>query len=156
MIKINLITIGDIKEQYLKDAITEYKKRLTRFCNLKVVEIKESIANSNNDKDILIALKKDAEQIKKHLKGHIICLDISGKMLSSEELSAKINTLSLKSSELSFIIGASNGIDEEIKNLSNERLSFSKMTFPHQLMRVIFLEQLYRAFTIANNIAYHK
>ena len=156
MIKINLITIGDIKEQYLRDAILEYKKRLTRFCELSIIEIKENIPRSNKDGDISLALKKDAIEIKKYIKCHTICLAIDGKMLSSEELANKINTLTLTNSEISFIIGASNGLEEELKKSCNEKISFSKMTFPHQLMRVIFLEQLYRAFTILNNISYHK
>jgi len=154
MLKINLIVIGDIKEKYFKDAIGEYKKRISRFAELKIIELKEN--TPKNSGEILLCLKKDADEIKKHLKGYSICLDIKGKMLSSEELSKKLNSISLSNSEISFIIGASNGIDEEIKNLCKERISFSPMTFPHQLMRVIFLEQLYRSFTILNNIAYHK
>ena len=156
MIRINLICIGDIKEKYLRDAISEYSKRISRFADLKIIELKEHIASSNNQTDIFKALEKDAIEIKKYLKGHIICLDINGKMLKSEEFSKKIEKISLTNGEISFIIGASNGICETIKNLSNEKMSFSPMTFPHQLMRVIFLEQLYRAFTISNNIAYHK
>lgn len=156
MIKINLICLGDIKEKYLKDAILEYSKRISRFADLKIIELKEHVATSNNEKDTLIALKKDADEIKKYLKGYIICLDINGKMLSSEEFSKKIEKISLTNSEISFVIGASNGIDENIKQQANEKISFSKMTFPHQLMRVIFLEQTYRAFTILNNISYHK
>ena len=97
-----------------------------------------------------------AEEIKKNIKGHLICLDIQGKQISSEEMAKKIENLSQTTSTISFVIGASNGIHDEIKSLSNEKISFSKMTFPHQLMRVIFLEQLYRAFTINNNISYHK
>lgn len=154
MLKINLITMGDIKEKYFKDAITEYSKRISRFAELKIIELKENAPKNNGE--ILSCLKKDAEEIKKHIKGYPICLDIKGKMLTSEELSKKIDTLSLSNSEISFIIGASNGIDEEIKKLCKEKISFSPMTFPHQLMRVIFLEQLYRSFTILNNIAYHK
>ena len=154
MLKINLIVMGDIKEKYFKEAIEEYKKRLSRFADIKIIELKENAPKNNGE--ILSCLKKDAEEIKKHIKGYPICLDIKGKMLSSEELAKKIDTLSLSNSEISFIIGASNGIDEEIKNLCKERISFSPLTFPHQLMRVIFLEQLYRAFTILNNIAYHK
>ena len=154
MIKINLITMGDIKEKYFKEAIAEYSKRISRFAELKIIELKENAPKNNGE--ILTCLKKDAEEIKKHLKGYAICLDIKGKMLSSEELAKRIDTLSLSNSEISFIIGASNGIDDEIKNLCKERISFSPMTFPHQLMRVIFLEQLYRSFTILNNIAYHK
>jgi len=154
MLKINLIVMGDIKEKYFKDAIEEYKKRISRFAEIKIIELKENAPKNNGE--ILSCLKKDAEEIKKHIKGYPICLDIKGKMLSSEELAKKIDTLSLSNSEISFIIGASNGIDEEVKSLCKEKISFSLMTFPHQLMRVIFLEQLYRSFTILNNIAYHK
>ena len=156
MIKINLICVGDIKEQYLRDAIKEYSKRLTRFCKLNIIEIKENVAASLSEQDCLIALKKDANEIKKHLSNYNICLDIEGKQFSSIEFANKLQSLSLKTGEISFIIGASNGLSDEIKKECNERLSFSKMTFPHQLMRVIFLEQLYRAFTILNNIVYHK
>ena len=156
MIKINLVCVGDIKEQYLRDAIKEYSKRLTKFCKLNIVELKENVARPNSEQEILNSLKKDSVEMKKHLSSYNICLDITGKELSSEDFAKKLENLSLKTSEISFLIGASNGIDEELKNDCNERISFSKMTFPHQLMRVIFLEQLYRAFTINNNIAYHK
>ena len=156
MLKINLIVLGDIKENYLKEAIEEYSKRLSRFCQLKIIELKENISRTNNPQDILNSLKKDAELIKPYLRGYSICLDIDGKMLSSENFADKINSLTLSNSEISFIIGASNGIHPEIKSLCKEKLSFSPMTFPHQLMRVIFLEQLYRGFTIINNISYHK
>lgn len=156
MLKINLITIGDIKEKYLREAIDEYSKRIRRFSNLNIVELKETIPASNSQKDIQIALDKDAKNIEKYLSGHLICLDIKGKLLSSEQLAEKIQKTSINSSEISFIIGASNGISDSIKNICHERISFSPMTFPHQLMRVIFLEQLYRSFTILNNIAYHK
>ena len=154
MIKINLICLGDIKEKYYKEAINEYSKRISRFAELKIIELKEHVAASKFETEV--ALKKDAVEIKKHLKGHIVVLDIKGKMLSSEDLSKKIEKISLTSSEISFVIGASNGIHDEIKNLANEKISFSPLTFPHQLMRVIFLEQLYRAFTISNGISYHK
>lgn len=156
MIKINLVCIGDIKEKYLRDAIDEYSKRISRFASLKIVEIKEHIAQSSSNTDILLALKKDAEEISKHMKGHCFCLDINSKMYSSEDFAKKIEKITLTNSEITFIIGASNGIDESLKLACNERISFSLMTFPHQLMRVIFLEQLYRAFTILNNISYHK
>ena len=156
MLKINIIAMGDIKEKYYVEAINEYLKRLTRFANVKIIELNEHVPTSNSQKDIQIALKKDAVEIEKHLKGYTIALDINGKMLSSVELANKIDNLSLSTSEITFIIGASNGIAEDIKLKCNEKISFSKMTFPHQLMRVIFLEQLYRSFTIIKNIAYHK
>ena len=156
MLKINLICIGDIKEKYLKDAISEYSKRISRFAELKIIELKEHVSQSQNQQDILQSLKKDADEIKKYLKGHVFCLDINGKMISSEDFAKKIEKTSIISGEISFVIGASNGIHDSIKSISNEKISFSPMTFPHQLMRVIFLEQLYRAFTILNNISYHK
>ena len=153
---IDIIAVGKIKEKFFTQAIEEYSKRLSRFCQLKIIELKENIARTNNALDILNALKKDADSIKPHLHGHIICLDIEGKMLSSEKFAEKISSLTLTNSEITFIIGASNGIHQDIKNLCKEKISFSPMTFPHQLMRVIFLEQLYRGFTIINNISYHK
>jgi len=156
MIKINLVCMGDIKEKYLTDAINEYSKRISRFASLKIVELKEQVAKSNSQQDTINALKKDAQEIAKHIKGYPICLDIQGEMISSEQFAKKIEKTSLTNSEITFIIGASNGIHQDIKTLWKEKISFSKMTFPHQLMRVIFLEQLYRAFTILNNISYHK
>lgn len=156
MIKINLIAMGDIKENYLNQAISEYSKRISRFADLKIVELKENNPKSSNPKDILLALEKDAVEIEKHLKGYPICLSIDAQQFTSEQFAEKIKNLSLKTSEISFVIGASNGISDAIKQKCKEKISFSKMTFPHQLMRVIFLEQLYRAFTINNNIAYHK
>lgn len=156
MLKINLITIGDIKEKYLRDAIAEYSKRLSRFCELKIVELKETIPTDNNTKSIEQALQKDANNIEKYLKGHIIALCIEGKMWSSEEMADKIENISNFASEISFVIGASCGLHSSIKERAKDKISFSKMTFPHQLMRVICLEQIYRSFTIINNISYHK
>ncbi len=156
MIKIRLIVLGDIKENYLKNAISEYKKRISRFANIEVVELKENVCKSNHPSDIQNALLKDAEEIKKQIKGYPICLDIDGQQLSSMEMAEKIKSLSLSTSEISFIIGASNGLHQEIKSICKQRWSFSRLTFPHQLMRVIFLEQLYRSFTILNNVSYHK
>ena len=156
MLKINLICLGDIKEKYLRDGILEYSKRISRFADLKIVELKEHVAPTSNLLDIQQALKKDALEIKKHMKGYCFCLDINANMPTSEEFAKKIVKITLVNSEISFIIGASNGIDEQLKTECKEKISFSKMTFPHQLMRLIFLEQLYRAFTILNNISYHK
>lgn len=156
MIKINVVAIGDIKEKYLLDAIKEYSKRITRFANLNIIEIKENNPASNSEKDIKSALKKDAIEIEKHLSGFIIVLDILGKQIDSIELSKTIEKTTQTNSTITFVIGASNGLSDEIKSKANLKLSFSSMTFPHQLMRVILLEQIYRAFTILNNIAYHK
>ncbi len=156
MIKINILAIGDIKEEYLKQGISEYIKRISRFADIKVIEIKEHNPTSSNPSDISIALQKDAIDIKKKIKGYPICLDILGKNLDSVEFSNYLDKLSLKTSEITIIIGASNGLSEEIKSQCKDKISFSKMTFPHQLMRLILLEQIYRAFTIINNISYHK
>ena len=156
MIKINVVAIGDIKEKYILDAIKEYSKRITRFANLNIIEIKENNPASNSEKDIKSALKKDAIEIEKHLSGFIIVLDILGKQIDSIELSKTIEKITQTNSTITFVIGASNGLSDEIKSKANLKLSFSLMTFPHQLMRVILLEQIYRAFTILNNIAYHK
>ena len=156
MIKINILAIGEIKEEYLKQGISEYIKRISRFADIKVIEIKEHNPTSSNPSDISIALQKDAIDIKKKIKGYPICLDILGKNLDSVEFSNYLDKLSLKTSELTIIIGASNGLNEEIKSQCKDKISFSKMTFPHQLMRLILLEQIYRAFTIINNISYHK
>ena len=156
MIKINVVAIGDIKEKYLLDAIKEYSKRITRFANLNIIEIKENNPASNSEKDLKSALKKDAIEIEKHLSGFIIVLDILGKQIDSIELSKTIEKITQTNSTITFVIGTSNGLSDEIKYRANLKLSFSSMTFPHQLMRVILLEQIYRAFTILNNIAYHK
>ena len=156
MRKIKILAISDIKKEYLKQGISEYIKRISRFADIKIIEIKEHNPTSSNPSDISIALQKDAIDIKKKIKGYPICLDILGKNLDSVEFSNYLDKLSLKTSEITIIIGASNGLSEEIKSQCKDKISFSKMTFPHQLMRLILLEQIYRAFTIINNISYHK
>lgn len=144
MLNVTIICCGTIKEQYLKDAIKEYEKRLTAFCKLTIKEIKEDTTTA-------------AYSAVSAFKGCKIALCIEGKMLSSEELASKIDSLAVGgTSDIAFIIGGSDGIADEIKNMCDIRLSFSKMTFPHQLMRVILLEQVYRAFTIINHKQYHK
>ncbi|MBE6642991.1 MAG: 23S rRNA (pseudouridine(1915)-N(3))-methyltransferase RlmH [Ruminococcaceae bacterium] len=144
MLNIKIICCGTLKESYLRDAVKEYEKRLSAFCKLTIQEIKE---------DSLSA----AYSAVSSFKGYKIALCIEGNMISSEQLAEKIDTLTTNgTSEIAFIIGGSDGIAENIKNMCNYRLSFSKMTFPHQLMRVILLEQTYRAFTIINHKQYHK
>lgn len=151
---ITLICLGKIKEKYLTDAIGEYSKRIKAFCNLKIIELKE--VNSNDDKknlsveaiDILNNISKD---------DYVVSLAIEGKMLDSVEFSELIsNHYTYNPKKLVFIIGSSCGLSDEVKARSDYKISFSKMTFPHQLMRVIFLEQLYRAFMISSNHKYHK
>lgn len=150
---IKIITVGSIKEKYLKDAIEEYQKRLKKYTDLEIIEIKdEGLLPAKQ------AMEKEAEKINKHIneKEYIITLEIEGKELTSEELSKKIEDIMIINSNITFIIGGSYGIDKSIKDKAKYHLSFSKMTFPHQLFRVLLLEQIYRAFKIMNNESYHK
>lgn len=152
MLKINIISIGKIKEKYIIDGINEYKKRLSKYINFNIVELPESI-----DSDNCIDLESD--RILKLLdksRGYNIVLDINGKMLDSIEFSNMISNLSIRHSEINFIIGGSRGVNNKLKNAVDYRLSISKMTFPHQLFRLILTEQIYRAICILNNIKYHK
>ncbi len=155
---INLIVIGKLKEEYLRSACAEYIKRLGRYCTFELHELDECRLSDNpSDKEIASALKKEAEQIKKYAKGLIIPMCIEGKQLSSPELSEKIANAGVNGfSTVTFIIGSSFGIDSEIKSMGQLKLSMSKMTFPHQLARVMLLEQIYRAFQIAEGGKYHK
>ena len=150
---IKLITVGQIKEDYLKDAITEYKKRIGKYTNIEIIEVKdEGMVEPQK------AIKLEGEKIKKQIdeKDYLITLEIEGKELSSLEFAKKIDDIQMESSNITFIIGGSYGIEEEIKNKARMHLSFSKMTFPHQLFRVLLLEQIYRAYKINNNESYHK
>lgn len=159
MLHINIICIGKIKEQYLKDAIDEYKKRLGKYCMLNIVELPdEKIPNNASEKECLLVKEKEGDLILNNLKkdSHIICLDLKGKQFTSEEFADKIENISINNSNITFIIGGSLGISNKVLNSANELLSFSKMTFPHQLFRVFLLEQIYRAFKINNNETYHK
>ncbi|MBR2786021.1 MAG: 23S rRNA (pseudouridine(1915)-N(3))-methyltransferase RlmH [Clostridia bacterium] len=157
---INIICVGKIKENFLKDAINEYSKRLTKYCTLTITELPdEKISNNASNKELLIVKEKEAENILNNLRkdSYIICLDLKGKQFTSEEFSQKIENISLHyNSSITFIIGGSLGISNEILSKANELISFSKMTFPHQLFRVLLLEQIFRAFKISNNEAYHK
>lgn len=150
---IKIIAIGSIKEKYLKDAIAEYQKRLQKYTSIEIIELKDESFDEINK-----TLSKEAEKIKKHIseKDYIITLEIEGKQLDSVEFSKKLENIQLETSNITFIIGGSYGLSPEIKGMSNYPLSISKMTFPHQLFRVILLEQIYRAFKIKNNESYHK
>ncbi len=150
---IKIITVGSIKEKYLKDAIEEYTKRISKYTNIEIVEVKdEGLVEPQK------AMELEGEKIKKYIspRDYVITLEIEGKQLTSEEFAEKINNIYLETSNITFIIGGSYGISNEIKNMSNFKLSFSKMTFPHQLFRVNLLEQIYRAYKINNNESYHK
>lgn len=155
---INLIVIGKLKEEYLRSACGEYIKRLSRYCSFELHELDECRLSDNPyDKEIAVALAKEAENIKKYAKGFIVPMCIEGKQLSSVELSEKISDAGINGfSTATFIIGSSFGIDNEIKAMGHLKLSMSKMTFPHQLARVMLLEQIYRAFQISGGGKYHK
>ena len=150
---IKIICIGKIKEKFYKEAIEEYLKRLSKYTKIEIIELPD--INSDN-KEIILTKEKELilEKIKE--KEYLITLEIEGTQLDSIELSKKIDELQTSNSNITFIIGGSYGLHQEIKNRSNYKLSFSKLTFPHQLFRVILLEQMYRCFRIINNEAYHK
>ena len=150
---IRIITVGTIKEKYLKEAIEEYLKRLKKYTNIELIEVKdEGLVEEQK------AINLEGEKINKYLspKDYIITLEIEGKAFSSEEFASKLNQIQIENSNIVFIIGSSYGLSDEIKNKSKLHLSFSKMTFPHQLFRVFLLEQIYRAYKIMNNESYHK
>ena len=150
---IKLITVGTIKEKYLKDAIEEYTKRIKKYTNIELIEVKdEGLVEESK------AISLEAEKIKKHLspRDYIVTMEIEGKQLTSEEFAEKLNQIQIENSNIVFIIGGSYGLSDEIKQMSKLHLSFSKMTFPHQLFRVLLLEQIYRCYKILNNESYHK
>ena len=154
---INIVCVGNIKEKFIEQAIQEYKQRISKFANVNIVEVKEEKLTKNYSlKDVEICVEKESEKILNQLKGYSVLIDIDGKMLSSVELAKKMENILLTNSTINFIIGGSYGVSEKLKNSVDFRLSFSKLTFPHQLFRVNVLEQIYRAFTIINNITYHK
>ena len=158
--KISLITVGKIKEKYLKDAIAEYSKRLSRYCKLEIIEVTDEKTPDHASESVEDAIRsKEAERIQKYIKedAYIITLEIGEKQLTSEELAEKIDKLGIQGvSHIIFIIGGSIGLGREVLSKSDYALSFSKMTFPHQLMRVILLEQIYRSYRIINGEPYHK
>lgn len=158
--KITIITVGKIKEKYLKDAIAEYSKRLTKYCKLDIVEVADEKTPDNASEVVEESIRdKEAERIMKHIKDdmYVITLEIGGRMLSSEELASTIEKLGIQGkSDIAFVIGGSIGLGKEVLKRSNYALSFSKMTFPHQLMRVILLEQIYRSYRIIKGEPYHK
>ena len=159
MLTINIVCVGKIKEQYLKDAINEYSKRLSRYCKLNIIEVPDEKIPEKSNSTISEEIKeKECLNISNHLPKDTfpICLDLKGKEFSSEEFSKNIETLSLVTSSITFIIGGSLGLSTDLLKQANQKICFSKMTFPHQLIRVFLLEQIYRAFKISNGETYHK
>ena len=146
--KITVLTVGKIKEKYLRDAIVEYTKRLSRYCKLEIIEVADEKTPDN--------ASENAEEMIRQ-KAYLITLEIGGKQLTSEEFSEKIEKLGIQgTSHIIFVIGGSIGIGKAVLEKSDYALSFSKMTFPHQLMRVILLEQIYRGYRIMSGEPYHK
>lgn len=150
---IKIICVGKIKENYLNAAIEEYKKRISKYTKLDIIECKDY---SNGTTEEILSLEKD--EINKYIstKDYIITLEIEGNEISSIDLAKKIDNIYLNNSNITFIIGGSYGLHKEIKDKANYKLSFSKLTFPHQLFRVLLLEQIYRSYRINNNESYHK
>ncbi|MHC1685035.1 MAG: 23S rRNA (pseudouridine(1915)-N(3))-methyltransferase RlmH [Clostridiaceae bacterium] len=157
---ITIITVGKLKEKYLKSAIEEYSKRLTRYCKLNIIEVPDEQTPDNaSEKEELQIKNKEGQKILSHIKDNmfVVALDLKGKMLSSEELAGFIKDCGVKGdSNIAFVIGGSLGICDDVLKRSNYKLCFSKMTFPHQLFRVMLLEQVYRGFRIINGEPYHK
>ena len=158
--KITLITVGKIKEKYLKDAIAEYSKRLSRYCKLEIIEVADEKTPDQASEAVEESIRdKEGERILKYIRDdmYVIALEIAGKMLTSEEFAKKIEQLAIQgTSSIAFVIGGSIGLGKDVLRRSDYALSFSKMTFPHQLMRVVLLEQIYRGYRIINGEPYHK
>ena len=159
MIKVTLITLGKLKEKYLRDAVEEYTKRLSRYCALESVELSpQNLPENPSEKEISMALAKEKEQILKKIpeNSYVFALCVEGKQKSSEQLAEEMREFTNKGKNFCFIIGSSYGLDKEIKSIADFKLSLSPMTFPHQLFRVMLLEQIYRGFKIIEGSSYHK
>ena len=158
--KISVITVGKIKEKYLRDAIAEYSKRLSRYCKLEIIEVADEKTPDQAGGAAEDAIRaKEGERILKFIRDdmYVITLEINGKMLTSEEFAEKLESLGVQGkSSIAFVIGGSIGLGKDVLKRSDFALSFSKMTFPHQLMRVVLLEQVYRGYRIINGEPYHK
>lgn len=158
--KITILCVGKVKEKFYRDAIDEFSKRLSRYCKLEVIEVNDEKTDEQaSENEIRLIKEKEGERLLKNIKedAYVITLCIDGKQLDSEELSEKIEKLGIQgNSHIYFVIGGSLGLADAVINRADYKLSFSKMTFPHQLMRVILLEQIYRSYRIMNNEPYHK
>ena len=156
MVKINIVCLGKVKDKYIRDGIKEFSKRLSRYANFNVVELSEE----DDNKGIESAISKETERIinviNKKSQSYNILLDLKGKQKSSEEMAELLEKITIQKSEINFIIGGSNGVGDELRRIVDFKLNFSLFTFPHQLMRLILAEQIYRWISINNNIKYHK
>ena len=159
MINVRFITLGTLKEQYLRDAAAEYEKRLGAFCRFENIQLKEEkLSDSPSQSEIKSALERESAKILEQIPPRAFCVAmcVEGKQLSSEELAQRLETAVQGTSDICFIIGSSFGLSDTVKQRADMRLSVSKLTFPHQLMRVILLEAVYRAFNIQKGTKYHK
>ena len=159
MLNINIVCIGKIKEHYLKSAIEEYSKRLSKYCKLNILELPdEKIPDKLNNSLALEIKSKESNNILNHLKkdSYLIALDLTGTEYSSEDFSKNIEKISMENSSITFVIGGSLGMTDSLLNICNKKICFSKMTFPHQLIRLFLLEQIFRAFKISNGETYHR
>lgn len=156
MIKVKIAAIGKLKEDYLKSAVTEYAKRINKYAKLSIIEGAESKNTLRSDKAIECAKKDEGEQLMAISSGYLVALDSRGEMLSSEEFASLIKAQIDKGEEITFAVGGSDGLGNNILTKADKMISFGRVTYPHQLMRVILLEQIYRALNIINNTAYHK
>lgn len=156
MIKISIICIGKIKDAYIKEGISEFSKRLSKYVNLNIIELAEEDDNKGIENAIMKETDRIIDTINKRNQSYNILLDLKGKAKTSEEMARNIEKLSLTNSEINFIIGGSNGVNDKLREIVDFRLNFSSFTFPHQLMRLILIEQIYRWISINKNIKYHK
>lgn len=158
--EIKIIVVGKLKEKYLKNGIAEYLKRLKRYANLKIIEIKDEAASQTlSDAEIEQIKVVEGKRIIEKLpdRARVIALDLKGKQLTSEDFAEEINeTMTYGTSQIAYIIGGSHGLSQEVLQKTDLKISFGKMTYPHQLMRLILVEQIYRAFKIIRNEPYHK
>ena len=159
MLNVKLITLGTLKEAYLRDAAAEYEKRLGAFCRFELVQLKEErLSDDPSESEIKNALSKESEKILALIpaRAYVVAMCVEGKQLTSPELAEKLEEISARTSDVCFIIGSSFGLADAVKQRADLRLSVSKLTFPHQLMRVVLLEAVYRAFNIRKGTRYHK
>jgi len=159
MLKVKLIVVGNLKEKYWREASAEYEKRLGRYVDLELVEVKEArMKDKVSDADIASALEKEAEQILKQINAtdYVVVLAINGNMLTSEQVAEQVAAWEQNGKRIVFIIGSSHGLAQSVVRRANFKFSFSKMTFPHQMIRIFLLEQIYRGYKILRNETYHK
>ena len=156
MIKINVVCVGKVKEKYFLDGISEYKKRLSRYCDFTITELKEENFEKPDETLISLIKKREAERILPNLKGFVIVTDIKGKKISRTEFASLIKTKGDEKGAITLVIGGSYGLDQSVKEKADYKISFSDMTFPHTMFRLMLTEQLYRAFSIIHGSNYHK